>query len=274
VGADRGTDPQGEGHIYAFDRITGKVRWKYLAAPGVSSDLLREGSHVVAYCQNGEMMSLDVNTGKLIWKMKVTEKATDYLPTAVLLEGKIFAGTLDGTLRAIDAETGDLLWKRDLDHNASLQPVAIEDELYVVSDARRLYAIDKKSGRTLKNLALEAAPSFRPAAAHDSIVLEFQDHTVRRIGIKKGVIWSQRLAADLTTHSPFLIGEDVLVADATGKVTALGLADGASRWSIKFPGLSAPITTITSDRNFLYVGTQGGTLYALSKDEMKKRPEK
>ena len=62
IGVDRGTDPQGQGHVYAFERATGKVRWKQLATPGVSSDVLTDESRIIALVQTGELTGFDMHT--------------------------------------------------------------------------------------------------------------------------------------------------------------------------------------------------------------------
>jgi len=265
IGVDRGTDPQGQGHVYAFERATGRVRWKHLAAPGVSSDILTDGSLIITLAQTGELIGLDIHSGQLVWKKKVTDAGRDrYLPSPALLNHVVYAGGYMGTLTAVNAQTGAPLWQRSLESDIRLQPVIAGDGLYVVTDTH-IYKVATSSGRVLDNVSLDATPIFQPVAMANSIVLEFQDHTVRSLSTaeKMKTSWSQKAAADLTTHGPFFVGGDVVVADATNQLMAFKLSDGALDWTFKFADLKAPITVIASEQNHLYVGTQGGTLSML-----------
>lgn len=272
-GADHGTDAAGEGHIYAFDAGTGKILWKYLAAPGVSTDLLLDGSRLIAYCGSGELVALDLQSGERLWKQKVTAPDPDrYLPSPALLRHTVFATTSTGLAAAVRATDGKMLWQRQLEPTGYLQPVIVENELYVLSSAKYLYRLDKHTGRVIQQRELQAAPSFVPSQATDSLLVEFADHTLRRI--RKGhMLWSATADGELTTHKPLVLKDLVVIADETGKVAAWKLQDGARRWSTTFQHLRAPITTLGADSEVLYVGTQDGTLYAVSLDKLQRSKE-
>jgi len=273
LGTDRGTDLAGEGHIYAFDAVTGKMLWKYLAAPGVSTDLLLDGSRLIAYCGSGELVALDLQSGERLWKQKVTAPDPDrYLPSPVLLKHTVFATTGTGLVAAVQATDGKVLWERQLAPTGYLQPVIVQDELYVLSSAKYLYRLDKRTGRVTEQKDLQASPSFVPSQATDSMLVEFSDHTLRRI--RKGhVLWSARADGELTTHKPLVLKDLVVIADETGKLTAWELETGAPHWSTTFHHLTAPITTLGADSEVLYVGTQDGTLYAVSFNKLQHRKE-
>lgn len=143
VGTDRGTDPTAEGHIYAFDSATGKAVWKYTAGTGVSTDLLRDGSQLIAYCANGELLSLDLESGKPVWKKKITEPNSDrYLPSPALLGHVVFAATASSAVVAVRTTDGEVLWRRQLEPGY-LQTVILGNELYVLSGAKYLYRLDQ-----------------------------------------------------------------------------------------------------------------------------------
>ena len=263
VAVDRGFDPKGEGHIYSFDRETGKVQWKRLAAPGVSCDLLHQGPQVIAYSQSGDLLSLDLHTGEVGWKRPLTRPSSVYLPSPVFIDQVIVAATPDGKISAVNTPNGALLWTQEVAKNAYLQPLALQNALYVLSSKGSLYRLDVTSGRVLEQLRLGAAFSFYPAVTEDSIVVEFQDHTLKRIKPSTGVVWSQKAGSGLTTHKPLLLRDDVIVAEETGTLAAYHLRDGSLDWSTRFLSLKAPITALGTDGENLFVGTQGGTLFSV-----------
>jgi len=273
VGADRGTDPTGEGHIYAFDVVTGKVFWKYLAAPGVSPDLLLDDSRLIAYCGNGELVALGLESGRPIWKQKITTPDPDrYLPSPVLFDHTVFAAATTSTAVAVRARDGKVLWERELEPAGYLQIMIVGNELYVLSSAKYIYKLDKDTGRITAKKDLQAAPTFVPSQTTDSILVEFADRTLRRIRKGEG-LWTARADGELTTHKPLVLKKVVVVADDTGKLAAWNLEDGVLQWSTTFHHLKAPITTLGADSETLYVGTQDGTLYALSLRELQRGKE-
>ena len=272
VGTDHGTDLAAEGHIYAFDSGTGKAAWKYAASTGVSTDLLRDDSRLIAYCANGELVSLDLQSGKPAWKKKITEPNSDqYLSSPVLLGHVVYAATATSAVVAVRTTDGEVLWRRQLEAGY-LQIVVLGNELYVLSGAKYLYRLDKVTGDVRAKNDLQAVPYFVPSPAADSILVEFSDHTLKHIS-KGDPVWSVKFESDLTTHKPLVLQHQVIVADATGKLSAWRLEDGAPLWSTVFQHLKSPITTVGSDAEMLYVGTQDGTLFGVDRHKLERRQE-
>jgi outer membrane protein assembly factor BamB len=228
--------------VYALERATGKVRWKQLSAPGVSSTLLADGQS--------------------IWKMQVTEPGRDrYLPSPVLRNRVVYVGGYLGTVTAVNAQTGDRVWQRNVEPNTGVQPVVAADGVYAVTDSS-IYKVDVSTGQLTSNSRFKTTPTFQPVAMAD--LIQFQDHTMQAFSGSKEIKsrWSRKANFDLTTHGPFLVNEDVIVADESGQLLAFRLSDGVPQWKLKFPEVKGPITIIASDKQHIYVGTQGGTLFA------------
>jgi len=95
--------------------------------------------------------------------------------------------------------------------------------------------------------------------------IEFQGHTVRLFSTdgKLKTKWSQEANANLTTHGPFFISGNIVVADETKHLMAFRLSDGTLDWSFKFVEWKDPITVIASDQKYIYIGTQDDKLSAL-----------
>src|SRR5437867_11527002 len=62
-----GTDGK-MGHVYAFERSTGTVRWKYkVNEQGVATDIARLGGEIYFVTLGNELVCLDSKSGKVNW---------------------------------------------------------------------------------------------------------------------------------------------------------------------------------------------------------------
>ena len=65
-----GSDGIDRGGIYAFERDTGVVRWRYDSGLGVTSDIVRAGQQVFAVTLKDDLICLHVASGELAWRFK------------------------------------------------------------------------------------------------------------------------------------------------------------------------------------------------------------
>ena len=66
IGTDQNCVSDGVGHVYAFERDSGKVRWKYRST-SVPTDILQIGSNVYFGSFQDKWSSVDLRTGSLNW---------------------------------------------------------------------------------------------------------------------------------------------------------------------------------------------------------------
>ncbi len=66
IGTDYSCAPDGIGHVYAFERESGKVRWKYRSI-SVPTDIVQLGSNVYFGSFQDKWSSVNVHTGALNW---------------------------------------------------------------------------------------------------------------------------------------------------------------------------------------------------------------
>jgi outer membrane protein assembly factor BamB len=86
IGTDKSCDPNGVGHAYAFERDTGKVRWKYRST-SVPTDIVQLNSSVYFGSFQDQWSSVDLKTGSLNWSFSTgaTNKECD-MPKAPVTE--------------------------------------------------------------------------------------------------------------------------------------------------------------------------------------------
>jgi outer membrane protein assembly factor BamB len=266
IGTDRSCDPEGVGHVYAFERDTGKVRWKY-PSTSVPTDIIQINSSVYFGSFQEQWSSVDLKTGSLNWSFSTgaTNKECD-MPKAPVTDGnRLFIVGQDGVIYSIDASSGRVNWKRKLPAAPSTGLALRDKTIYVGTTDQRLYRLSAETGEVISELATEAKPVGRLVVANDSLLL-FLQNAPERVGYiisvdsnLTSVRWKQKSSPDWASERPHLWKDLVLAGNCRGEMTAFRASDGERQWSLSQKGC---IRSIGSSRNMVFAGVQEGTIYA------------
>ena len=103
IGTDRSCDPEGVGHVYAFERDSGKVRWKYRST-SIPTDIVQLNSNVYFGSFQDHWSSVDLHTGGLKWSFSTgaSNKDCDVPKSPVTDENRLFIAGLDGVIYSND----------------------------------------------------------------------------------------------------------------------------------------------------------------------------
>jgi outer membrane protein assembly factor BamB len=250
------------GGVYAFDKLTGTIRWKYPAGRGVRSVVVGLGRNAYAVTVDGHLVCLDIDSGHLRWSSPI--KVWGFEGPAVA-NGRVFAGDQDGIIHALDANTGTLLWKKSLGAPISTSVTVHGSDLYLGTSIGGVYRVNPKNGAVLSTLQLDSGPRGKPLLAVDSLLVFLADkeenyHSLVSIDPHlKSVRWRQK-APRTWAASRLLVGRDtVIVGTPAGEVFAFRLGDGLEAWRQTFEGR---VRSIGGSGDLLYVGTQEGIVYA------------
>ena len=266
IGTDRSCDPEGVGHVYAFERDNGTVRWKYREI-SVPTDIVRIGSNVYFGSFQDQWSSVGLRTGKLNWNFSTGATNPDcHMPKAPVTDGKrLFIAGLDGVVYSLDAVSGRVTWKRKLPTAASTGLALKDETVYIGTNDRRIYRLNRETGAVMSELALEAKPVGRLALADDSLFM-FLENDSERVGYivsldskLAGVRWKQRSSPHWASERPHLWKEFIVAGNCRGELAAFRVTDGAPQWSLSLKGC---IRSIGSSGNMLFAGVQEGTIYA------------
>jgi outer membrane protein assembly factor BamB len=252
------------GHVYAFERSTGVVRWKYkVDQSGVASDVLRLGRNVYAVTLGDELLCLDLQTGKHNWSFRSSFSSKDFhwTSTPAVTSGRVYFGGLDGIIYALDAQSGKLIWKKDLGGRVTTSVAVQGHDLYVGTAKRHIYRLDADSGEVLSDIATESEPKWHLTITDDSLfvflgdeILTSLDHTLKKVR------WSAEASREWTSARPYL-WHGVVLAGNRRELVALRSTDGAREWSHQFP---ETIRGIGTSEEVLYVGSLKGPIFAYS----------
>jgi outer membrane protein assembly factor BamB len=156
--------------IIAFDVATGKEIWATPNGGVFSNDRgdgprgtpTIDGDRLFALGGNGDLSSLDVKTGKLVWTMNILEKFGGRNPRWGISESPLVmgekvlvnAGGQDASVIALNKKDGTVIWKSQSDGAgySSAMPVQIGSTTHVVFFThQRAIGVDLKDGKLLWN---------------------------------------------------------------------------------------------------------------------------
>ena len=266
IGTDRSCDPEGVGHVYAFERGSGKVRWMYRST-SVPTDIVQIGSTVFFGSFQDQWSSVDLRTGKSNWNCSTGEANPDcHMPKAPVTDGKrLFIAGLDGVVYSLDALSGRVIWKRKLPAAPSTGLALKDKTIYLGTTDQRIYRLHPETGAVISELAVEATPVGRLALTNDSLFM-FLENASEHVGYivavdskLTGVRWKQRSSPDWASERPHLWKEFLVAGNCRGELAAFRATDGAPQWNLSLKGC---IRSIGSSGNMLFAGVQEGTIYA------------
>jgi outer membrane protein assembly factor BamB len=126
----QGQRPEGQ-FVLALDIATGKKLWETPTGPAYAQDRgagprgtpTLDGDRLYAMAGEGTLVSLDAQTGKVIWKMNVADKFGGQVPhwgysESPLVDGSNLIVTPGGpgaAVVALNKKTGDVVWKSQSD---------------------------------------------------------------------------------------------------------------------------------------------------------------
>jgi outer membrane protein assembly factor BamB len=271
---------RGIGHVYAFDRTTGSVRWKYRTA-GTPTDIVRIGSTIYSATFLDELIALDISDGRLLWKFATgTPNPGCALPPAPVVVGDraVYIG-LDGILYALDGHSGKLLWKHDLGKRVTTKLSVIGSSIYMGNSTKKLFRLAADDGHVQSELSLPAVPEGRILVEGGALYIFLEDRDSRRgylISTQTDlsrIRWTQQSDREWSSEWPTAWNGLLLSGNCRGELHAFRMSDGAPQWSDTFKGCIRSIGT-DHDTEQVYVGAQEETVYAYSPPQLRDGKDK
>ncbi len=150
-GKDKGT-------IVAFDLISGKPKWQSeTEGPSYSSMALMtvDGEKQIVELTERSLIGIDPENGKILWQIPATVNNRYYNAASPVIDGQvvIITGQGQGTRAIRITKQGNDYKTEEIWKNADLgtkwnTPVLKDNFLYGLSDQRKLYCMNAKTGET------------------------------------------------------------------------------------------------------------------------------
>lgn len=230
-----------DNQIMALDQSTGETLWVYQSFEE-SARILSSGSPavdgdiVIAPFSSGEVVSLDSDSGRLLWTATIARSSrlnplsilNDIAGSPVIDRGGVFAVSHAGQLAAIDGRTGRVAW--EINASSRNTPWIAGDILYMVTTEGSLVAISRGDGSVVWRQQLPAYENPKK---------------------RKGAIsWS----------GPVLAGGKLIMTSSSGRLIQINPQNGKTGMKHKLSG-GTILPPVVADGT-VFVLTDEGTLEA------------
>jgi outer membrane protein assembly factor BamB len=261
-----GMNRQKRNEVVALDAVNGKVVWSFTLDGGGAMDVtpLYVGGTVCVGGQGDDnLYALDVNTGKLKWRIP---GAVSLYTNHPIVWGRIVYYVAISTLIALDPLRGSRLWSFQLPSGLRTQtsPVASGPYLAVVdaprkdSDEGTLHIVDARTGSLVRRIGVPAQGITYPIAAEKNIIAA-SGREVACLNVSSGsLLWrTQLLRGDAWGAMLACSGTSVFVrltqasGEGQGLLYSLDRDSGKTQWRFPTGGGSARRPVIAN--NLVYV---------------------
>lgn len=189
------------GALTSRDSKTGEVRWTAGFSPddrAVVTSGVVTGSSVGAPRTGGPREGIDVETGKVLWKMPI-EDGEDPGVMYPLDDAFLLEDSRSDRIRLIEPASGNVRWTKEIrgvtgEFGGLLQRGRTLHVLRSSPDDPAMLMFDMTSGRLLATVALDDSPDGTPAAAGDGVLLMVQGARPAIVSVEdEKVAWSFHL---------------------------------------------------------------------------------
>ncbi len=262
IGTDGGTQENRRSHVWAFALESGAVRWSCALDDGVVSDIVRDGTRVLAITRADSLLCLDLASGRRLWSFAggTVSTASDFVyRSPAVAGGRAYFGDHAGKVHALDLDSGRLLWSHPIGAEISTGVLAIGDELVLADVHGNVHRLDQATGVVRAAIPLDRTFNGPPITVGDSLVVFAGEEAIVCLDLAAARMRWERTLARLSSSRPYLWRGNVLAATVKGELFAFRAGDGMPLWSRAFVGM---VRGIGQDDRTLYLGTQEGMIYA------------
>ena len=263
------------GAIEALDLHSGALRWRAELNSSVKSTPARHGNTLIAVEVSGDVVALDLETGRQIWHNPSPDPLRLFAFADPLIhDGTVVVGDMSH-LRGLDADSGRVIWERtDLSPYQSFvdraAPVIAGDTLVVGSwpSPESLVGLDSRTGATVWPAQLSEHSLDDAFGALDTSVgtplfdRESGDLFVSTIGAVARVaadtgasLWRRPMNLPWNPAIPVATDFGIAVVDAGAGVLMLDRDSGELHWSAEISGTAPfPLSSYQRTPQVLFAG--------------------
>jgi len=251
--------------VFEFPAKPG-ILWTFKIDDEIKSSPVSCNNKIITGAGDGYVYCLDLN-GKLIWKFN---SGNTIEAPALILEGNVYIGNLDGSLFSINLNTGRKNWEYKTENQISGSPNywEIGENWYILvgSYDYNLHCVDARSGKM--KWKYESDNFINGSASCQAGVAIFGgcDGFLHLVDISTGSLKEKIEVATYVAGSAAISGNYAFVGDYDGKFTCINLKDQKILWQWKdetsnLPFIASP--SVLKDR--ILIGNDNKYLYCFDK---------
>lgn len=258
----------GVGRHYVPTNSEAAAQGSAAAAPGKKS-ATAEAANWPLYRGNslatGVAKSSLADEPELLWKFPVKEGAFE--ATAVIHDGLVFVGDLDGVFYALDLKDGTEKWrfKGETGFNAAAAVRRATKEtgaLVYVGDMHGVfYCLDAASGQKKWDFPTQAEINSSPNFYNDRVLVGSQDATLYCLNAETGEeVWKHEIE-DQIRCMPTVVENRAFLAGCDGRLHIIDLDKGESVGEVQIDAPTGSTPAVSG--SMVYFGTEGGTFFGI-----------
>lgn len=255
-------DPQLSGIGPAVMPAQLRLLWTWEGGEVIESSAAIAGGSVYVGTGAGELVALQLDTGKERWRYKTGEAVGESSPAVA--DGMVYVGDLAGMLHAVRIADGKKAWTFQTGGEIKSSPVVFEGRVVVGSYDGVLYAVDAKTGKLAWAFKTEGQVHATASVENGVAWIAGCDGHLRGIRISDGKQVSDIRFGSYTAASPLLTSDRAFLATYDNQVLAVDRASRKHAWVYehperKFPYISSPALF----EGVVYVGGRDKMMHAL-----------
>jgi outer membrane protein assembly factor BamB len=226
-------NPQLTGVAAAPLPATLKLLWTYEAGDSIESSAAIADGAVYVGSESADLISLDLETGKLRWKYHVQEGIAESSPA--VRDGMVYVGDLSGTLHAVNASDGKVAWKLQTGAEVKSSPVVVGDRLLIGSYDGNLYCVGTRTGAVHWKFHTTNYIHCTPGVSEGLAFIAGCDEVFHAIRITDGKEMFQVASGGYNAASPAIVGKAAYFGTFNNEVLGLNLATRRVLWRYEHP---------------------------------------
>ncbi len=184
------------------------------------------------------------------------------LSSPVVVDGRLFVGTMGGKVLCLNAYSGSTRWTFDAEGPVESSPAVADGRMYIGSDDGNMYCLDMYEGTLLWNTTTEGEVKSSPVVADGRVYFGSNDFSVYCLDADRGeVIW-EFPTNGYVYSSPALYEDDIYFGSCDGRIYRVNATSGEEVWA--FQAEYAPASPAVTE-DLVIVGSYDDHLYYLDR---------
>jgi len=215
-----------------------KVMWTYDAGESIESSAAIADATVFVGASTGDLLAIDLWSGKLKWKYKTKDMILESSPAVG--GGMVFVGDQVGVFHAVNAQTGKGVWSYPTGSEIKSSPVIVGDKVLIGSYDGYLYCFQIRDGKTAWKFRTENYVHGTPAVVDGVAYFAGCDEIFHGIRIADGKEVVKVPAGGNTASSVATNGQSFFFGNFNNEVVSLNLKQKRQAWVYEHPQRQFP----------------------------------